>query len=228
MRIALYVATILGVVNAGLLYKDGMSHDDHIADTKWYIEGLKGFYSGYSNAFYRTHKTANQDKCFDDETINNIVVYTELVDDISTMFDDITDIQKDFSMTASRLRRNAEIMTALTVTTMSRWHTNAQSPSQTLTRIHCHRPHLNGPPKFSSESLEFTVVCTSRSSRETCEEGRIGPKLSAIGFVSRSAKNESKERLRESLRNFSEILTRQKPRMKLRAELVCVALLRFT
>merc|ERR1712167_13566 len=74
-----------------------MTHAQHIQDTEWYIDGTKGFYEGYYNAFYRTHMKGDKAKCFDADTINNIVMYAEIANNPATAFDNIADIQGDFN-----------------------------------------------------------------------------------------------------------------------------------
>lgn len=75
-----------------------MSDDQQKQDTMWYIDGVKGFYSGYKKAFYKLHGVQNLDaKCLDDDTVNNIVMVNRMLDDPTKIFDNIADVKGDFN-----------------------------------------------------------------------------------------------------------------------------------
>ena len=75
-------------------------------NTMWYIDGFRGFHDGFYKAFYKTSSSSNSEGCFDDETIDNLVTYGNIMMDPLSIFNNIADVEEDFNLFAD----GAEIM----------------------------------------------------------------------------------------------------------------------
>jgi len=72
----------------------------------WYIDGFRGWHDGFYKAFYKTSSSEDNNGCFDDETINNMVTYGNIMMDPLSIFNNIANIESDFNLFADA----AEIM----------------------------------------------------------------------------------------------------------------------
>ena len=70
------------------------------ANTKWYIEGAKGYYDGYYKSFYKTSMDQAQSECLNDETMTNIVKFGKIASNPFSIFTDIANISEDFNLFA--------------------------------------------------------------------------------------------------------------------------------
>ena len=51
------------------------------ADLVYVLEGLKGLYTGYYTSFYKSTKIASLQTCLNEETIDDIVRFEEVIED---------------------------------------------------------------------------------------------------------------------------------------------------
>ena len=88
---ALGLATMFGVTNAdaqipqvqGLFSASTETDEEKLADTLWYVDGVKGFYSGYYKAFYKTNLVKDS-ACLDKATVDNMnALHTVIADPMS-------------------------------------------------------------------------------------------------------------------------------------------------
>ena len=75
-------------------------------NTMWYVEGAKGWHAGFYKALYKTGHVITDDSCLDTKTIDNLSVYTDLLEDPFSIFSSIANVEKDFNLFAD----GAEIM----------------------------------------------------------------------------------------------------------------------
>merc|ERR1719326_827400 len=73
------------------------SSADSDATVKWYIEGVRGFNEGFDKALYKTHITDSNDKCFDQKTLDNLMVYSGLITDPFSLITNF-DVEKDINI----------------------------------------------------------------------------------------------------------------------------------
>ena len=85
---------------------DAKDKVDPKENTKWYVDGIKGYHSGFEKAFYKSSSHDLNKECMDDTTIDNMVRFGTILTDPFSIFSDVTDIQKDFNLFADA----AEIM----------------------------------------------------------------------------------------------------------------------
>ena len=102
---ALGLATMFGATNAsaeipqvqGLFSGATMTDEEKLQDALWYIDGIKGFYSGYYKAFYKANLQKDASECLNKETIDNMVaLHSVIVDPMSVISGG--DISKDFNL----------------------------------------------------------------------------------------------------------------------------------
>ena len=75
------IAAILGTTQAGMFsWIPGMggsatplTEEQKLENTKWWVEGMKGYYDGYYKQFYKTRESESMAECLDLETTNNII-----------------------------------------------------------------------------------------------------------------------------------------------------------
>ena len=95
-------------VQAGLF--GGLSKEEKAAkqkaDTMWYAAGLKGYYTGFYKSFYKMELPAENAKCLNEETIDNVLSMEHLVSDPLGAFGNIANIQEDMNIFA----KMAEVM----------------------------------------------------------------------------------------------------------------------
>ena len=70
------------------------------ANTKWYIDGAKGYYDGYYKSFYKTSMDQAQSECLNDETTGNLLKFGKIAANPLTLVSSITNISEDFNLFA--------------------------------------------------------------------------------------------------------------------------------
>ena len=91
-------------VQAGLF--GAKSAEKKKEDTLWYAAGIKGYYTGFYQSFYKQELPEDHAKCLNEETIDNILDIEQLMFNPLSAFQDISNIQKDFNVFA----QSAEVM----------------------------------------------------------------------------------------------------------------------
>lgn len=113
-------AAMAGVVAAnshptvqGLFHKETAA--EKAAKTKentlWYAAGIKGYYTGFYKSFYKMELPADAAACLNDETIDNVLNFQDLVVNPMGAVKNIADIQKDVNIFTSM----AEVMENMSV-----------------------------------------------------------------------------------------------------------------
>ena len=74
--------------------------DKQKENTMWYVDGVKGLHEGFFKAFYKSSQGAQNDECLNDETINNLITYGNILADPLNIFSNIADVQGDFNIFA--------------------------------------------------------------------------------------------------------------------------------
>ena len=69
-------------------------------DTMWYAAGLKGYYTGFYKSFYKMELPADNAKCLNEETIDNILSMEHFVSDPLSAIGNIANIQEDMNIFA--------------------------------------------------------------------------------------------------------------------------------
>ena len=98
-----FVATTqMPEVQAGLF--GGKSAEDLVAkkkeNTMWTAAGARGYYRGFYQAFYKEDLPADNAKCLNEETIDDVLAIQQLIFNPLSAFNDISNIQKDFNVFA--------------------------------------------------------------------------------------------------------------------------------
>lgn len=89
MKSALVVLTVLGATLTETQAKQPNLFKDDISDANYYIEGIRGFWDGYTTAFYKNSKKTNKGDCLNDETTKNILSIIDFFEhnpDMSKLF----------------------------------------------------------------------------------------------------------------------------------------------
>ena len=76
------------------------------ADTMWYAAGIKGYYTGFYRSFYKQELPGDNAKCLNEETIDNVITFQNLMTNPLSAFSDVANIQKDMNIFAEM----AEVM----------------------------------------------------------------------------------------------------------------------
>lgn len=64
----------------------------------WYSAGLKGWYTGFYKSFYKQELPADNAKCLNEETIDNVLSMEHLVEDPLASLANIANIQQDMNL----------------------------------------------------------------------------------------------------------------------------------
>ena len=83
-----------------------LTPEQKLENTKWWVDGMKGYYDGYYRNFYKTRESEDMANCLDMETTNNIVKWGNVVAHPMDIMSNVANLTEDFNLFAE----GAEIM----------------------------------------------------------------------------------------------------------------------
>ena len=66
-------------------------------NTLWYVDGVKGYHEGFYKAFYKSSNHQENDKCLDDETIDSITEWGNIMMDPVTAMGNMANMTADIN-----------------------------------------------------------------------------------------------------------------------------------